>query len=458
MLNKLREILSAKILEPLFWRKKKYPVFRRFYGYQKLQWSESIELKKRQTKKLSSLLEHAFDVIPFYKKIKNNVDLNLIDSDPWKALSLMPIVTKSQIIGQLDEFYKDIGRGIIKNTTGGSTGQPVTFFQDGTFKADTFATTMLFYEWAGRYPGARMVKLWGAERDLVTGAYGLKQKLTDLIGNRVTLNAFKLSPDRMKEYVIELNRSRARSVEGYAESLYEFAKFIKKNGLELTPLISIISSAGTLHPHMREMIEEVFQAPVYDRYGSREAGNMAAECKHHSGLHIFGETTILEVVDNDGDPVAEGEEGEILVTNLSNYTMPLIRYQIGDRAVLGAKQCACGRPYPLLKKIVGRTGASFQTKEGGVVSPEFFIHLLGVMQNDGTIGKFQVVQKSFDHVIVRLVAADGEDISNWGNKEVSVYLIKQIMGKDCDVEIKVEKDIETTTTGKHLYTICEIDI
>ncbi len=433
------------------------PVMDRYQYFSSLQWSSHEDYERRLDERLSDLLCYARENIPFYRNGELAVSTEELICSPRSAIRKFPVLEKNNVINCKGELFVECGRGSLKNSTGGSTGQPVTFMQDKVYKTDALASTILFYAWARRGTEDRLVKLWGAERDLVKGGYGLKEKLSDFIQNRITLNAFQFSSERMNDYLLRINQLGPYAIEGYAEILYEFSKYIEKNGRSVNSATSIISSAGTLYPHMREQVNRVFGASVFDRYGSREAGNMAGECEQHNGLHVFGETTYIEVVDENLNEVAEGEEGEILITNLVNYSMPLIRYRIGDRAVKGSTNCTCGRPYPLLKQIIGRSSSSFKTADGGIVSPEFFIHLLGVMTNDGSIVKFQAVQETIDRVKVGLVLKQGSLITEWPHADEAHRLIKKVMGKTCEVTFDVVDDIPKTATGKYLYTISRVD-
>jgi phenylacetate-CoA ligase len=452
-----RQTLSGSVLLPAFWAAKRLPVIARYKKFASVQWDAKEVFQARRDLMLKHLLRHTIDRVPFYRPFRSDDMVRLIEADPSKALLSMPILTKDDLRKSLGDLHVPWGRRTILNSSGGSTGVPVRVYQDEDHLSNALAVKMLFYEWAGRHHAARMVKLWGAERDLVAGGQGWKQQLADVVGNVKTINAFRLSPERMTQYVKLINSFKPVCLEGYAESLYEFSAFIARGDLGVAALDTIVSSGGTLHPHMRERIQGTFSAPVFDRYGSREAGDMAAECEQHNGLHVFGETIIIEVVDEAGNGVEEGEEGEILVTNLVNYTMPLIRYRIGDRAVRGCSSCGCGRPYPLLEKITGRSGSTFRTRDGGVASPEFFIHLIGVMCNRGTIGKFQVIQESYDRILIRLTPFQGTSLKTWEDQEKAAQLIRKVMGDQCAVDVRIEAEIEPTPTGKHLYTICRLN-
>lgn len=445
--------LTGVVFDPLFWKIKGMPVLKQYQDFRERQFSSVEAFRERQNKLLSGILLHALLNIPLYKPRYTEKFKDEILTDPRHALGKMPIITKAELRNHLDELHFEMGLGTFTNRSGGSTGQPTRFYQDRNYQTSALASIRMFYEWAGKRAGDRHALLWGAERDLVKGGLGLRKTFADFIGNRITLNAFRLSPERMRDYVTRINRFKPACIEGYAQTLYEFSRFIERNGLEVHSPDEIISSAGTLLPEMRTRMEKTFSTHVFDRYGSREVGGIAAECEFHNGLHVFGETNLVEVVDENGNAVAEGEEGEVLVTSLTNFTMPLIRYRIGDRAVRGKDRCACGRPYPLLQRITGRSDSSFETPTGGVVSPEFFIHLIGVMHNDGRIGKFQVVQETLNSILVRLVPVENADLSTWEAGDKVVEQIQTAMGCKCHVEFRIEKDIEPSPTGKHLYTI-----
>ena len=453
----IKSFLSGRVFEPMFWWWKGLPIFARYREFERQQFTTTVEeVQQLQLSKLKVLAGYAVNCIPYYRSLDINIATIEAAPDVMAILALFPVLTKDRVKADLSLLYKDHDGTSYKNFTGGSTGIPVTFYQDRRYLIDSLATTLLMYDWAGRSPGEKSIKLWGAERDLIDGTLGTKHKMADWIANRITLNSFAMDEKRQLHYVERINKSRPVLIEGYADSLYDLSRFIGNSGVAIHSPRSIVSSAGTLHSHMREHIELLFGCKVFDRYGSREAGNMASECQAHNGLHVFSETTIIEVVAENGEACQEGEEGDILVTNLSNFTMPLIRYDIGDRAVVGTKNCGCGRPSPLLARISGRSSCSFRLANGGVASPNFFIHTLGVICNDGSIERFQVVQKGVSYLQIKLVFYKGTSMAHWAHKNKANDLILKVMGDDCILDFSAVADIPLTATGKHLYTICEI--
>jgi len=134
-------------------------------------------------------------------------------------------------------------------------------------------------------------------------------------------------------------------------------------------------TAGVLYPEVQARISEVFHAKIFNRYGSQEVSDIACNCKKGEGLHLIPDIYYLEIVDDEGRRVKSGKQGNIIITLLTNYTMPLIRYRIEDRGILSEKVCSCGRGLPLLEKIVGRIRENFKNKFGDYVNGGVFIDL-----------------------------------------------------------------------------------
>src|SRR5690606_11080487 len=149
------------------------------------------------------------------------------------------------------------------------------------------------------------------------------------------LNTFDFREDRIKEYVAAWNRCRSQAIVAYTGPLYAFARAVLERGMTLSPPRSEMMGAEKLHEFKRTLIESVVGAPVYETYGSRGVILIEAECDRHEGLHLTSENMIVEVCDDDGRPTPEGEEGNVVITDLYNYGMQFIRYMNGDRAIAG---------------------------------------------------------------------------------------------------------------------------
>ena len=389
---------------------------------------------------LGALLEYASTHVPYYA--------GLLPATDAEAFRRLPILTKERISDNFEELKSDhlYRHKWHLNSSGGSTGRPQTFVQDKVFKQWSLATQTYYYRrFLGMdYPQVPKIVLWGSERDLFNWSQGLKPKLSNWLTQTTFLNSFKITPDTMLEYIHVINKKKPEFVKGYASSLYELAVAARDRNIRLSPPRVVYSSAETLTPFMREVIEDVFQCKVYDFYGSREVGAIAGECRSGS-MHIFDFNNLVEVVDVEGNAVSPGEEGRLIITTLHNYSMPLIRYDIGDTAVAGTA-CDCGSALPTLERITGRVSDHFVTPTGDIVHGEYFTHLFYFRD---WVEEFQVLQTDVDRVEVYYVStrdADPDDAADINAK------IRLVMGETCAVEwIKVD-EVPRTPQGKMLYT------
>jgi phenylacetate-CoA ligase len=288
---------------------------------------------------LVELLAYCRQSVPYYSEVIRDVGDTFYE-DPYDYLKSMPFLTKEIIRSRFDELKSsDLSeRKWYFNTSGGSTGEPVRFIQDLEFASKAGAIKLIFSKLVGREIGESEVKLWGSIRDILGGTEGWRARFVNKLSNTTILNVIKINPEITRNHINFLNSRRPKLVVAYAGSLYELARCAEREGFEVAPQTAIITSAGTLYPHLRETIERVFQCRVFNRYGSREVGDIACERPGHEGLWVAPWGNYVEIIDNDGNRVPDGTEGEIVVTSLSNYAMPLVRYRIGDRGILSPKR------------------------------------------------------------------------------------------------------------------------
>ena len=201
---------------------------------------------------------------------------------------------------------------------------------------------------------------------------------------------------------------------------------------------------------MRSEIEEQFGADVFNFYGSREVGAIAGECVK-GRLHVFAMNNVVEVLDQWDKRTEAGQHGDIVVTNLHNYAMPVIRYRIGDSGALGSSDCECGSRLPVLDNLSGRVTDHFQADDGGLVHGEYFTHLFYFRD---WVDQFQVLQLKVKLVRVLVVPAaqpDAAEVAEITEK------IRTVMGDDCAVEWRYVESIAPTEQGKQIYTRCLIE-
>lgn len=232
--------------------------------------------KKYQDEKLKKLILYAWENVPYYKKVLEKSKVMVNGEVDLKNFEKIPFLTKKIMREEGKKLHSlEKRKGIYENTSGGSTGEPARFIQD-KYYSDWNNTGKIYYkERAGQNIGEKELRFWGSERDLLEGKEKLSVRLRNWLYNRKEFNTFKMSEKEMIRYVKKWNEYNLSWVECYVQSIYEFAKFIEKNNLKInSPKNGILTSAGTLYPEMKETIERVFRCKVYNRYGSREVGEM----------------------------------------------------------------------------------------------------------------------------------------------------------------------------------------
>lgn len=412
------------------------------------------ELKSYQKAHLDKLLLYAYNNCPYYKRIL--AEAGVINNSGQVCfenfINIHPL-TKDIIREQFADLKASNLEGLKweKNTSGGSTGEPVAFIQDEDFRDWRWANKLFFFHLAGKEIGDKELKLWGSERDILEGSIGVKSKLENFAYNRHFLNSFRMTPGNMNDYISTINQFRPKLIWTYVDSIHELSKYILKNDIRVFSPKSIVTTAGVLTEDVQSLIKESFpKSSVYNQYGSREVGDIACECDKHEGLHIFEHTHYVEILDKELTPVKPGEMGDIYVTLLTNYAMPLIRYKIGDTGVWGEKKCSCGRPFRLLKKVTGRTTDHFYKEDGTIIHGEYFTHCF---YHKDWVKRFQVIQEEYGRIVCYVVLNGERSVED---EETILGDIKKIMGEDCFVEFKFVEEIKPSKSGKYLYTLSKI--
>ncbi len=392
------------------------------------------------TQYLSELLQFAKNKVPYYSQI-----IKGSYSGP-ESLVEIPILNRNQFRENFEYLKaKDLeNRPHYTIHSGGTTGKPQIFYQDYDFFNWSLITEQYYYEcFLGFDPdevGGAI--LWGSPADLLEKKK-IKTKISQWLKQTVFLNSYSMTQDQCREYVQVINRKKPFYIRGYAQSLYYFAKFIVEQNIKVYSPNCIISAAEKLYPFMKSTVQEAFSCPIFDYYGSRELGALAGEC-HENKLHIFSFNNWIEIVDDKGKPVKPGQEGKVIVTNLHNYSMPLIRYELGDTAVLG-HPCSCGSNLPTLEQVTGRITEHFKTSNGSLVSGLFF----ACMCHDDWMEHFQVIQKDFDSLEI-LYKPKRQPSEN--NFKVINDKIKTVMGNDCHIKWKEVEAIPLSPQGKQVIT------
>lgn len=438
------------VIMPLYDKVKGKNLIPHLNEYEKhLSWDKA-QLDAWQWQELQKLLKHAYENTSYYPKVWQELGISShLDIRSMDDFNKLPVTTKTDIRTHYQEFKSRIHSHNFKKSTGGSTGQPFSFELDLESNTRREAIMWRGYGWLGAGLGAKTLYLWGADLGNPSQAKSIKDALYHSFYHRKMLNSFAMNKDNMKDYVTEINRYNAKMIVSYVNPLYELSRFILANNLQVNAPEGILTGAEQLHDFQREVIEKAFNAPVYNTFGCREFMLIAAECKQEKSLHVNSDHLVVNVVNTAGDNII-GESGDLIITDLYNYGMPLIRYANGDRATMEDKPCQCNNPLPVISSIDGRKLDIIKTPTGATIPGELFPHMF---KEYAGIERFQVIQKELASITIKLICND--KFTQQDEQSIIDEVNKYSQGS-LNIHIDKVDDIALTKTGKHKVTICEI--
>lgn len=416
----------------------------------RLNWSKK-ELVDFQWQRLEKLLHHCWQNVPFYQehwKKSGITDISQIKN--LDDFSTLPVLTKQDVANHYAQLIPANYRGKnIKKSTGGSTGNPFHFELDELSNDARQAIMWRGYGWLGAGLGVKSLFLWGDNIGKTSWLRSLKEKLYHLFYNRKMISTFSMSLNNLEEYIASINTYKPEAIISYTNPLYEIAQFINQNNIQVFSPSTLLTGAEPLYDFQRIEIEKAFNAKVYNTYGCREFMLIAAECQQQEGLHINIDHLVVETVNDDGQTIM-GQAGDLAITDLMNYGMPLIRYINGDRATLTETECTCGNPLPMIEKINGRKLDVIKTSAGHIIPGVLFPHLF--KEFDG-VTKFQVKQSNINSIDIYLVT--NEKFSS-SDKQLITQEIDKYSKQALAINFHNVDEIPLTSSGKYRVTISEL--
>jgi len=417
-----------------------------------LQWLPPQKVRELQWRKLKALLAHAYDHVPYYRQIFDEQEIKPADIRTPDDYLRIPVLTKESIQENLPRLVaRNTQRDeLVENHTGGSTGQPLTFYQDLNYRRYASASRAWGFHMCGFQAGDKQAFLWGSDYD--SGEHrGWKNRLRDWFKNVLWINVFDMTENSLVEAAELLSRWKPDFIWGYTSSVEMLAKVVRKYGIDGIRPQAVQLTAEVVTQVQREFIEETLHCRVFNRYGCREVSLIAHECSAHSGLHILADNNYVEFLKN-GQPVLAGEEGLIVLTNLNNYGMPLLRYQLGDTGIPSDIICECGRGYPLMEMAKGRLVDIIVSPSGKLFHGEFFTHLFYKVKG---VRQFQVIQTTKRDLQIKIVKGDGFS-------QETLHFLRQAIHDYGDpgfvVHFEICDQIPLSASGKYRFTMSRISV
>ncbi|MES2559925.1 MAG: hypothetical protein V4590_09310 [Bacteroidota bacterium] len=346
-------------------------------------------MQQLQDQKLASILQHAVRNIPYYQSLRHKQHITLKD---------FPILYKADIKHRTTDFmwHPEKKHELVCEKSSGSSGIQGTIYMSKEEQSKVIALQTLLWEWAGYKMGKPMLQTG------ITPNRSLEKRLKDLLFRVRYEAAFGLKKEDILTALASFRNKREPVFGGYASSLYIYAQTALDNGLNDIHFNTIISWGDKLFDHYRTAIEKAFHCKVYDIYGTTEgftlAGQMDSEYAYMITPQVF-----VELLDEHGNDVPDGEMGRVVVSHLDAYEMPLIRYYLGDMAIrLPENEYPKTKAlaFPMFKKIIGRDTDIVYTPSGKSMVVHSFT---GIFEHLSEIKQFRVLQQELTGIIIEYI-------------------------------------------------------
>ncbi len=401
-------------------------------------WSAD-ELRSYQEKKLQQVLQHAFEYIPYYREVFNSLKLKPEDISSIEDINLLPVLSREIITTEYNRLIdsKSHYSKLFKSSSSGTTGTPIQYIHDNEGESAGIAAGLALYALSGWKPGIKSLHIWGNPVSIKkwnTFSSKTKRRLM----NQINFPAYLLNDISNYQSLLDLiRREKPEFIDGYASSITSFAIWLKEQNKTCDGIRAVFTTAENITPSGRRAIEETL-GQVSDLYGCGEINGIALQPVNQNRYLILESHVIVETVFQNG-------LNEILVTDLDNRVMPLIRYRIGDTINgLSDDIKISAYPFKTFANVDGRIADHIKLPGGKVIHP---VNLLG-----GTfLRKFPQIRKHkviWNGKILRFVLECADPIDE-------ILLSKEITDNlssfDVGFEVEFTERLLPGKSGKYRY-------
>jgi len=419
------------------------------------QWWSEEKIRQHQFLQLVPLLKHSASHVPYYQdKLKGLPLSSPLTEEQWSSI---PILTRDMVQKSGDQLRataipKSHGK-LSKQFTSGSTGKPVEVLGTDITAFFWNVFTLRDHLWHGRTLDNKLAVIRRTLDERAKAPHGMPSKNW----GRATAGMVTTGPTSLlsiftpvSEQVKWLIKEQPDSLLTNPSVLQDLAFYCKREGIDIPSLKEVRTISEALPEGLRELCDEVWGAKLVDVYSSIELGYLAMQCPKHEHYHVQSEGVLVEVLDENNKPCSPGEVGKIVITNLHNYATPLIRYELGDYVEVG-EPCDCGRGLPVIKKIQGRYRGMITLPSGERSWPDVGLVKL---QDIAPIEQFQLVQKSLQDIVVKLVLPRPMKEEE---KQTLTELFHQTLRHPFNITFEQLDDIPRSPGGKYEEFISELE-
>lgn len=439
----LRNFITESIILPVSDVVVGHQIKKQLDFLQESQWWSEEQLIEYQNEKLRNLINHAYHNVPYYKEVMEGLDLKPTDIQTVKDLAKLPILTKEVYKANYPEklraknwkSYK-----VLHRSSSGSTGKPIQYLVTREGYGFNKACNLRGWYWMGFRLGDKLIKVSQNERKT------LEKKIQDKVDNTFLFSA-EYSKASLESFINTFNKFKPKYLRSYPDPLQFIAMLLEEKDLKLDGLKAINTTGNILFPEIRNLVEERFDAKIFDSY-SCEGGPNFFECHTHECYHASMEYGISEILNDDLQEVKEGELGRLYTTDLWNYASPFIRYDSADIVRKSEKPCSCGRKLQSISQVIGRDNDVIISPNGKYLIAQtfttYFKYIPEVLQ-------FQIYQKSLNEMEIRIKAETGKLDSVLKNKIISYW--NDYLSNTMKIELILLDEIPLAPSGKRRFLI-----
>ncbi len=404
------------------------------------------DVADKQFRALRKIIQHAAATCPFWQTRleQSNICVNSLQIGD---LAQIPICEKDEVRSHLKQMCSATYQNdLCLSTTGGSTSAPMRFFRNAACERSRQVWREAVWSQIGKSPIERWASVWGAMSDL-GNVNSLRNRMWWSRNKQaIVLPGNDMHEQSMKQFWQNLRAFRPVLLHGYGNAIYLLSKFVQENRLPIPKSLKAVTvTAEPIDKQQKDTISQALSLPVYEVYACREFGFVASELPAKTGMYVNPLSIYCEVLTNDGMPAKPGETGHLIVTDLLNYGMPLIRYRIGDLVQIHSSEIPGA---PIIKSIIGRETDVIITANGRHINGVS----LAVLFVQG-FKKIQYVQKHKHQVIVNYVPAESCDERSIGTLKSRLDGIFQ---HEVEVILRSVDDIPRTKSGKSPVVISQV--
>jgi phenylacetate-CoA ligase len=435
---KLNNMIFGKIIIPLFYYLRGDFRYKYLSDYMKNLEKPQNEIKNYQFNRLKKLVTHAYETVPYYKKLFDSINIKPSDIKTINDFKKIPPIEKDTILLNIKKLISTKKYNLFEEISGGSTGNRVVIYKDKKYKEISRAIAMRDLYSIGIKPGYKSAWFWGSPIENKSLNESILHRFLWWINRRIVFNALNYSDDDLEKWIKnDFTKFKPDYIYGYTNSIYDAAKIIKSKKIKIPKIKKIITTSMKLEN--RKFIEDAFNCQVLDHYGCREVTSIAIEDEKYK-MHTSDDFVFVEI----------GKDNKILLTPLESYGMPLLRYTVGDIGIKKSEIHDDKYPFNRFNLKLGRICETLRNVKGKKVdSGKINVEIASQKLN---VGQFQLIQKSFDLVKLKIVKTNQ---TSRNDVEKFLMIIKKVLGNK-KIEVVYVDKYPIEKNGKKIGYKCMI--